>query len=300
MENITFPQINAFLTVAKYKNCSRAAKEMFVTQPTLSKTLKTFEDSIGIKLCLRNNMGITLTKEGEYLKFALEHIVGDLGNAFDYAKAMKRESGQTLRFVAPSAYDTDENFTQFINAIKLFQKKYPAVAVESFLCDFRELRETLDLGIVDFAITQDFVLHNMPNISLKKVSKMVRHIMISANHPLAASDEPDFDAFNDEVFIRIAHPDNDYAEQQLMVECGHYGFRPKRIDFVPNFLSFIHDILNRNGIGICGQLSNLDEAAGMKYYRLPEIDEGPSIVVAWLSDRLTPESKLFLDLLKER
>jgi DNA-binding transcriptional LysR family regulator len=64
--NITFQQIEAFLTVGRYLNMSRAAESLYISQPTLSKALQRFESGIGFTVFNRNNQGVSLTPQGEY------------------------------------------------------------------------------------------------------------------------------------------------------------------------------------------------------------------------------------------
>ena len=55
-----------FLTVAKEQNFTRAAEQLHITQPTLSRQLAAFEQELGVSLFDRT--GITLTSEGILLK----------------------------------------------------------------------------------------------------------------------------------------------------------------------------------------------------------------------------------------
>ena len=53
-----------FLAVAREENMSRAAELLHVTQPTLSKALKSLEEELGKKLFTRHSFSIKLTDEG--------------------------------------------------------------------------------------------------------------------------------------------------------------------------------------------------------------------------------------------
>ena len=50
-----------FLAVAREENMTRAAEMIHVTQPTLSKALKSLEDELGKKLFTRHSVSIALT-----------------------------------------------------------------------------------------------------------------------------------------------------------------------------------------------------------------------------------------------
>ena len=57
-----------FLAVAREENMSKAAEQLHVSQPTLSKTLKSLEEELGKKLFVRHSFSISLTDEGMLLR----------------------------------------------------------------------------------------------------------------------------------------------------------------------------------------------------------------------------------------
>ncbi len=64
--------------VARSGSFSQAAKELFVTQPNLSSSIKVLESQLGVQLFLRSNKGVRLTEEGhDFLKYA-KRILGEL------------------------------------------------------------------------------------------------------------------------------------------------------------------------------------------------------------------------------
>lgn len=56
-----------FQTVCKYNNLSRAAEELFISQPTLSHAISDLEEEFGVTLFLRQRKGLHLTEEGRRL-----------------------------------------------------------------------------------------------------------------------------------------------------------------------------------------------------------------------------------------
>ena len=64
-----------FLAVAREENMTRAAEQLHVTQPTLSKALKSLEDELGKKLFTRHSFSIRLTEEGVLLRNRAEDLV---------------------------------------------------------------------------------------------------------------------------------------------------------------------------------------------------------------------------------
>ena len=60
-------QYRIFYEVAKTGNISRAAKELFISQPAISKAIGKLEDSLDTALFTRNSRGVQLTAEGQIL-----------------------------------------------------------------------------------------------------------------------------------------------------------------------------------------------------------------------------------------
>ena len=56
-----------FFTVATCKNISAAAKELYISQPAISKAISKLEQNLDTKLFVRNSRGVSLTTEGELL-----------------------------------------------------------------------------------------------------------------------------------------------------------------------------------------------------------------------------------------
>jgi len=56
-----------FYTVANCKNISAAAKELYISQPAISKAISKLEQNLDTKLFIRNSRGVSLTTEGELL-----------------------------------------------------------------------------------------------------------------------------------------------------------------------------------------------------------------------------------------
>ena len=71
-------QVECFLTVSRLGNVSRAAEEMYLTQPTLTARIKALEDELGDQLFVRTSRGMRLTEAGkEFLPYA-ERCVASL------------------------------------------------------------------------------------------------------------------------------------------------------------------------------------------------------------------------------
>ena len=69
-QNLNYYKV--FYTVARYKNISKAADALFISQPAISKTLSKLEENLGCRLFHRTSRGVSLTDEGQFLYERIE------------------------------------------------------------------------------------------------------------------------------------------------------------------------------------------------------------------------------------
>ena len=76
---VSFDSYKVFYIVAKNKSITAAAKELFVTQPTVTHCIQKLEEELGCVLFIRGKKGVKLTAEGdklyEHVSIAYNHIV---------------------------------------------------------------------------------------------------------------------------------------------------------------------------------------------------------------------------------
>lgn len=68
-------QLEYFCVAARYHNITKTAKELFVTQPSVSNAIKSLEEEFGVNLFYRHNNKLTLTPEGEKFYKSAEELL---------------------------------------------------------------------------------------------------------------------------------------------------------------------------------------------------------------------------------
>ena len=72
---MTLQQLRYAVCIAKNKSMNKAAAELFISQPSLSVTIRDLEEEIGFPLFQRSSRGIVITAEGEdFLGYARQMI----------------------------------------------------------------------------------------------------------------------------------------------------------------------------------------------------------------------------------
>ncbi len=299
MFNITFQQIESFLTIASCKNLTKAASILFTSEPALSKTIKRFEEGVGMRLFIRSKQGMELTADGHALFTVLDPLYETMDRSIKTVQYSSISPKKQLRIVESNSYQYSENFNLVKEIITKYQSLYPDVILREYLYEFMALRQALEFRTADIVIAQDFIVRYIPNISVKRISKFELYLAISPNHPLAQSDTLDFKALSNEVLFTVPTLNNELMDiENLMSNCSLLGFKPKNIEFRPNFHTLLHVIKQGKGFSIFGKYINIGLNGNIKYYPLPQLRPA-SIIAAWPTGRLTVEAKNFLDMLPE-
>lgn len=118
-----------FYTVAIQGNISNAARELYISQPAISKSIQKLEDGLGCKLFNRNSRGVSLTQEGEMLFSYVSTAFEALNTGEDRLKnALNLGIGHLKIGVSSTLCKY-----MLLPYIKAFTKQYPHINI-SILC----------------------------------------------------------------------------------------------------------------------------------------------------------------------
>lgn len=169
-----------FLAVAREENMSKAAEQLHVSQPTLSKTLKALEEELGKKLFIRHSFSISLTDEGMLLRDRAQDLVAMSDKIEQEFSSLDDITGGNIYFGLAESYQ----IRYIAREIYKLKEKYPNFTYHITSGDTEQVTEKLDKGILDFA-----VLCETPDSNKYEYVKFpeadVWGAIISSSHPLA-------------------------------------------------------------------------------------------------------------------
>lgn len=144
-----FRQIEAFVSVSRLKSFSKAAENLYLTQPTISTHINSLENELGVKLFDRSNKEILLTKAGEiFLEYAVNMINTRDMAVFSLHDYSKRLEGRLQ--VAASSIPAQHLLPTVIMS---FSRKYENIKFSLVQLDSLEVIESVldkkfEIGIV--------------------------------------------------------------------------------------------------------------------------------------------------------
>lgn len=148
---VSFDSYKVFYITAKNKSITKAAKELYVTQPTVTHCIQKLEEELGCTLFIRGKKGVKLTPEGKVLYKHVSVACEEIWKAENDMKALKEyKKGEILL----GASETTLHYL-LLPHLKRYKEKYPSIRLKIHNSNTRSmldaiLNDELDCGILVF------------------------------------------------------------------------------------------------------------------------------------------------------
>lgn len=137
-----------FLTVAKEQNFTKAAEQLNITQPTLSRQLAALEEELGTTLFIRGSRSITLTEAGILLKRRALEIIDLEEKMMDELKVKEGLIEGTIT-IGCGEFAAVETLAEIC---KVYKEKYPMVQIALHTATADSVYEMMNQGLVDIGL----------------------------------------------------------------------------------------------------------------------------------------------------
>ena len=137
-------QLTAFVRAGQTGSFSRVARELGVSQPSISRMVASLEARLGVKLLLRTTRQVTLTDAGRMFLDRARQILGELDDAENAARGSGSLRG-TLRVALPGAFGIRE----VIPRLPGFTVQHPKLSIDLLMSDRTEdlIAEGADMAL---------------------------------------------------------------------------------------------------------------------------------------------------------
>ena len=177
---MSFQELNYVLSIAKYQNLTKAAEELYISQPTLSKCLQKLEREMGGKLFSRSGNTYVPTYLGRrYLEYARKVLALNQ----DWERELK-DMNSCMDGELNIAFPLMRSSCMVPSIMKVFHKKYPGVRV-NLMEEAHAIQEKLLLNDeLDFGIFNETRPH--PKLSYETLLRKEVLLVMPPDHPLSA------------------------------------------------------------------------------------------------------------------
>jgi len=179
--------MQTFIRIVESGSLSAAARQLSITQPTISRRLQALEHYLGLKLILRTTHALKLTDDGERCYTQARQLMATWYALEDELTGSHDEPAGTLRVRAPHAFGQD----QLITPLVTWLQRYPRLNVEWMLNDRTPdfIRENIDcaiqVGAPDDPGIVAVLLAEVPRIVVAAPALLAAHPPVTQTNELA-------------------------------------------------------------------------------------------------------------------
>lgn len=267
-------KLKYFHTVAKLEHVTKAAEELHVAQPAITKTVKFLEDDLGVPLFKRVGRNVKLTEFGELLKKRLDLVFATIDSVTIELETMKKQNKFTVKLNVLAAS------IAVMDAVIAYKNDNPEV-----IFNLIQNQEKTDCNVF---VTTVYGGETTTSSNNKKVIKERIFLAVPFNSEYALKKSIKLIEVKDEKFINIAgsRPFRMICDKM----CEKAGFKPT-IGFESDSPIAVQNIIAAEaGIGFWPEFSWRDFDKS-KIALIPIEDEGceRDIIVELVDDRSNSE-----------
>ncbi len=290
---MTIAQIEYFMAVADYKNFSKAAEKLYITQPALSRQIAAMEEELGFDLFVRSRP-LQLTPAGEVLHMGLVGMTDRFHESVRKASVLGNGAGGIVTIGVLPGVDIGDFFPKFLFRL---QKKYPEIEIGAEVHSYAGLVDGLNRHDLDAAIAYDFILDSrLEEVDKIQIDERPSCIVIPKSHPLAGRDHYKLADFKDEKFILNAPNDLGNGWDRLLGKCKEAGFVP-RYRIAENLDQYMLLTESGMGVSVLNGRSTLLHHPGLEFIPLKEIGLN-RLYLIWPKSNRNPSLKKSLPIFR--
>jgi DNA-binding transcriptional LysR family regulator len=145
---MNFDYFNVFYVVGKHKNITKASKELYTSQPAVTRTIKKLESEIGCPLFTRTKSGVEFTREGATLYKFVESSVMQISRGMDEIANSINSTKGTIKIGATSTALNDYLY----NYLAQLSEEYPNMHFEISSSSNNKTLDKLRDKLIDIAV----------------------------------------------------------------------------------------------------------------------------------------------------
>lgn len=286
-------RIRLFITVAECLSFTKAAEQMYISQPTLSRHIADLESTLNVELFERTTRKVSLTTAGRlFLKEATQII-----NRYDALMQRVARLGNGVSGSLRIGYL--ELFTQEILpvAIRNFRTKFPLVDLQLKEFTLKDVQEALLDGTVDmgFVITRGKPLLD-EQLEHKRIFTGQIEMIVSHSHPYAGYQIVSPAILENEQILTFEPDETPELRENITKICMEFNFLPNFVtgDFTPGAIFLL--VQAGMGVSLLSSLvaSVLRTESRVRTLKLEGAQFPTNLELAWRKDNRNPCIQNFL------
>lgn len=217
---MTLQQLRYVIKIVEYGSITEAAKQLYITQPSLSAAIKDLENELGIEIFHRTSKGISLTVDGrEFLSYARQVIEQ---TELLERRYMDKKPSKQLCTISTQHYAFAVNaFVELLLGLDVDEYEFTLRETRTYeiIEDVRDYRS--EIGIIYLSDFNEKVINKLlveNHLTFNLLFEADPHVFISSRHPLAGREAITLDDLEDYPFLAFEQGINNsfYFSEEIL------------------------------------------------------------------------------------
>lgn len=287
-------QMHYFIEVAENGSFTNAARQLYTTQSTLSKTIQTLERALGITLFVRSHKRLILTDAGKHLYEKWKGLLMDIDHSIEECRILQ---GGYANMLSIGVLDSHNPEVFALSDIRTFSKDHPQTTISVQSCPVQEIRERILSGNLDLAYT---VLYDVEQLKIDELNYIVinecpHNVAMLSSNPLSKKEYLEISDLRESQFVSISPLFTPSYNGMIEDLCSSAGFQPQFIRYTNSATSLPFNLVSDNDIFICDRnFRGFQQPSSSILQFRPLIHTKSGIAATWRKENQKPELKAFL------
>lgn len=266
-----------FEAVARHSHVTRAAEELHIAQPALSKQISQLEHELDVALFDRIGRNVRLTEAGEALLPHVRAVLTQIEAArVEMAERVGLRRGRAAIGTPPTVG------TQLLpRALAAFNQLYPGIEFRLHEAGVQTLIELLEAGLADMAIVTLPV--EDPSLTVAELFTESLVLVVGSSHPLANQGHVRLEELRSEPWV--LSPENYELREATLIACREAGFTPHVVLDGGEMDTLLRLVAAGVGISLVPRLA-VQEGDGLSVLHIRDQRLYRSIGLVWRGDRV--------------
>ncbi|UAT30674.1 LysR family transcriptional regulator [Bacillus badius] len=211
--------LHYFLQVAHHKSFTKAAQSLYITQPTISKMIKSIEEELGVVLFNRSGKQVELTDAGQVIFAQAQDIVHSFQHlSVELDDLIHLKKGRITIGLPPMI-----GSSFFPRVLGKFREQYPDIVIQLVEDGAKKVEEHVEKGLLDIGVVlspaNEALFHSFSLVEEKLM------LLVHPSHRLAEQEKVKLSELHQELFVFFR---KDFAlHDRVIAECVRAGFQPQ-------------------------------------------------------------------------
>lgn len=239
-------KLKLFVTLVDCQNFTKAAQELYVSQPNVTKQLRRLEEELDCQLIVRDKKGLRLTPCGQLFYEAAQKILASYQQALQEIKEVQDQDRQHQDLMIGATSCISSSFLPSLLA--KIKRDYPHYKLSLKIGGSKRVLQQLDEGSISFALLSDYIPIDTSRFACVEIERDPLILICHPDHTFAERESVSLEDINRETYI--SKTETSSLVRYLFQKLDHPRFMTQAPMIVDNQYSIKESVIHGLGVAI--------------------------------------------------